>query len=130
MRFFFDNDISPRVVCAIKCIANGDPEVTALREMFEQATPDRVWIPEVTKRGWIIVSRDFRQRRNRAEHQTLRTSGARAIYIRQRGNQEDLYSLAGRIISMWPKLIDWGETAKPGELAQLNSKNVVELLKS
>ena len=30
------------------------------KQVFPDGTPDRVWIPDVTARGWIIVTRDRR----------------------------------------------------------------------
>ncbi|MGI5233783.1 hypothetical protein [Actinoallomurus sp. CA-142502] len=42
-------------------------------------TPDEVWIPEVTHRGWLIITRDSKIQIRRREIQAVREHGARMI---------------------------------------------------
>jgi hypothetical protein len=42
---------------------------------------DTVWIPEVTTRGWLIITRDSNIAVNRAEIQAVRDSGARMVAL-------------------------------------------------
>ena len=37
------------------------------RQVFPDGTPDRIWIPDVAARGWIIVTRDRRLQYRRLE---------------------------------------------------------------
>ncbi|HVT10941.1 MAG TPA: hypothetical protein VHE55_01635 [Fimbriimonadaceae bacterium] len=122
--FFFDNDISPRIVEALKKLVNpNDADLIALRERFPQNTKDVDWIPDAGKNDWVVISRDFNQRRRDSEHAALRLHKVRALYIRQSGNPAELYADAARIIKNWPKIYEWGRTAKPHALAKLDSSD-------
>nr|MBA2531014.1 hypothetical protein [Nocardioidaceae bacterium] len=47
----------------------------------DTATKDPVWIPEVTERGWLIVTRDRNIAANRAEVAAVGASGARMVAL-------------------------------------------------
>ena len=126
--FFFDNDISFRIARALAELVHGH-EIIALRDRFDQHTPDTVWIPEAGKQGWIVISRDHNQRRRDSEHAALKESGVRVLYVRYGATADSLYADAARIIKNWPKIMSWGLAAKPGTLARLNTKDSIEVLK-
>ncbi len=130
--FFFDNDISFRIVRALSQLVDpAEHELIALRDRFSANAKDTDWIPEAGKNGWIVISRDHNQRRRDAEHRALKEHKVRALYIRQSsGNPLELYTDAARIIRQWPKIRDWGSSAKPGALVKLDtSDKIVELEK-
>lgn len=122
--FFFDNDISFRIVDALKQLVNpGEHTLIALKEVFEPSTKDTIWIPAVGQKDWIVISRDFNQRRRDSEHKALKANNVRALYIRHSGNAALLYDDAARIVKNWPKIRDWGVSSKPGTLARLDSND-------
>jgi hypothetical protein len=122
--FFFDNDISFRIVHALeRLIDPSEHTVLALRDRFPENAKDTEWIPEVGKQGWILISRDQRQRRRDAEHSALRVHQVRALYIHQAGNAKQLYADAARIIRNWPKIEEWGTNAPPGMICKLDTND-------
>lgn len=125
--FFFDNDISFRIVEALGRLVHGH-RVVPLREVFPVNTPDTTWIPQVGKDGWIVISRDHNQRRREAEHAALKANAVRALYVRHSGTQDTLFADAARIIKNWPKIERWGTSAPPGTLARLNTDDAIEKL--
>lgn len=125
--FFFDNDISFRIARVLRELV-GQHEVLALRDRFPTNTPDSVWIPEIGKEGWIVISRDQNQRRRDLEHAALKTSGSRVLYVRYGGKPDLLFADAARIIKNWPKIEQWGVKAKPGSLTRLNTSDQIEEL--
>jgi|GEM_PF-1855652 len=52
------------------------------REMFPDRTPDRIWIPEVARRGWIIVTRDKRLQTRHIEWMAFLRAKARVLWFR------------------------------------------------
>lgn len=118
--FFFDNDISFRIVHALRALVH-DHKLISLREEFPEGAKDTEWIPEAGKEGWIVISRDYNQRRRDSEHEALKEHKVKALYIRQSGNPAELYADAARIIKQWPKIQAWGVAARPGTLAKLDS---------
>lgn len=125
--FFFDNDISFRVVHALRGLVHGHT-VLALRDVFPVNALDTTWIPQVGRDGWIVISRDHNQRRREAEHNALKTNGVRVLYIRHAGTQDTLFADAARLIKNWPKIERWGLAAASGTLARLNTSDEIERL--
>lgn len=122
--FFFDNDISFRIVNALKELVSPDEyELIALRDRFPVDAKDVDWIPKAGQNGWIVISRDHNQRRRDAEHRALRENGLRALYIRQSPSSTEIYSDAARIIRNWPKIRDSGNSAPAGTLVKLDTSD-------
>jgi len=45
------------------------------------AVKDRIWIPEVARRGWLIITRDRHIREHRLEIDEVKANGARMISL-------------------------------------------------
>jgi hypothetical protein len=125
--FFFDNDISFRIAHSLSHLVH-EHEVVPLRDRFPANTPDSVWIPEVGKDGWIVISRDHNQRRRDTEHRALLDHGLRVLYVRYGGKPDTLFVDAARIVKNWPKIEAWGLAASPGTLARLSTSDRIEIL--
>lgn len=124
--FFFDNDISFRIVNALKSLVPPtECQLLALRDIFPVEAKDTEWTPHVGRQGWIVISRDHNQRRRDAEHRALVANQVRALYIRQSGKALELYPDAARIIKNWPKIQEWGVKAQPSTLAKLDSHDII-----
>lgn len=52
------------------------------RQVFPDETPDRVWIPDVARRGWIIVTRDRRLQHRHIEWMAFLRGKARVLWFR------------------------------------------------
>lgn len=52
------------------------------KDVFPDLTPDKVWIPQVTARGWIIVTRDKRMQKRPMEWAALIRAKARVLWFR------------------------------------------------
>jgi len=64
----------------------GDPgDVIFRRERppcpISKGTKDPVWVPLVTAKGWLIISRDHNIRENIAERRIVRDAGARMVAL-------------------------------------------------
>lgn len=91
VRFYFDADVLglAKVVAGLRSDATypGDPGAVVHRRrrqrcpITDPATPDRIWIPEVAERGWLIVTRDSRIQEHRAELAAVREYGAKMVAL-------------------------------------------------
>lgn len=59
----------------------------------EVKTQDDVWIPKVTSRGWLIITRDSKIQVRRRELQAVREHGARLIALAGPGAQSTFAQL-------------------------------------
>lgn len=91
VRFFFDADVLGLAKTLVALRADitypGDPGgVVHKRErprcpITSPATLDSVWIPEVARLGWLIITRDRHIRDHRAEIDAVRENGAKMVAL-------------------------------------------------
>jgi PIN like domain len=67
--FFTDEDLGRQVVP--QALRNAGEQVIAFRERFAGGTKDPVWLPEVGRNGWVLLTKDSRIRYRRNELQAL-----------------------------------------------------------
>jgi hypothetical protein len=77
--FFVDAALG-RVVVADALRAEG-LSVTLHDEAFPQGTADEDWLPEIGRRGWILLTKDDRIRSSTAQRGILLRAGVRAFIL-------------------------------------------------
>lgn len=75
--FFLDHQIGRYQVAAI-LRANG-ANVEVHLDHFKGDAPDVLWIPEVARRGWVLITKDQNIRRNPLERETYRAAKLRGF---------------------------------------------------
>lgn len=50
-------------------------------DVFAQGTPDEDWLPELGRRGWILLTKDDRIRSTTAQREILLAAGVRAFIL-------------------------------------------------
>jgi len=73
------------------------------------ATLDREWIPEVARRGWLILTRDRHIRDHRAEIEAVRANSAKMVTLaadEARGTWEQLEVLMCRWRAIAERVVD------------------------
>ena len=93
MTFFFDNNFSRKIVESLK--ANG-ADVVHLQDEFPPNTLDTIWIPEIGRRGWIIVTLDRRITKRPAERLALEKANVTAVFI-----HKGYFQMRGQDQLMW-----------------------------
>jgi len=91
VQFYFDADVLglAHVICGLRhdCTYPGDPgAVIQGRErppclVDDPSTKDPDWLPVVTERGWLIITRDRHIARRPSELHAVRSYGARLVAI-------------------------------------------------
>jgi hypothetical protein len=94
VRFYFDADILGlgKTLARLRpdMTYPGDPGDTIRKRarpacpITKTSGPDEDWIPEVARRGWLIITRDSRIQEHRAEVAAVRDNGARMIALASR----------------------------------------------
>jgi hypothetical protein len=72
------------------------------KQMFPDRTPDRVWIPYVANRGWIIVTRDKRLRTRHIEWMALLRAKARVLWFK--GDRASNTEITEGFLAALPKI--------------------------
>jgi hypothetical protein len=92
VRFYVDADVLGLAKVLVQVGAEvtypGDPGGPARGGRVRQPcpikttdTPDTVWIPEVARRGWIIITRDRHIHEHKAEVEAVRAHGAKMVVL-------------------------------------------------
>lgn len=91
VRFYFDADVLglAKVVAGLRSDATypSDPGAVIHKRtrppcpITDTATPDRIWIPEVAERGWLIITRDSRIQDHRAEITAVKDHNAKMVAL-------------------------------------------------
>jgi hypothetical protein len=75
LTFFTDENLGRQVVP--QALRRAEEQVIAFHERFASGTKDPVWLSEVGRNGWVLLTKDSRIRYRRNEMQALLSSGAR-----------------------------------------------------
>jgi len=116
VRFFFDNQLSPRLAQAISALTSADGhEVVHLRDRFAADVKDEVWIPALgTEGGWILVCGDLNIVRTRAQLPVWRVSGLIGFFLKKGWMNIDPWEQAWRLVKWWPTVVEQARIAAPG----------------
>lgn len=79
--FFIDRSLGRKQVA--QALREAGATVEVHDDHFPQATPDVEWPAEVGRRGWVVLSKDERIRRNRIERTALEAARVRAFFLTQ-----------------------------------------------
>jgi hypothetical protein len=115
VRLFFDNSFAPRLVQAIRVLAElQEVELTHLADKFPRDTPDPVWISALGSEGdWIIISSDANICRGKAEQAAWRESGLTAFFFVDLSRHAH-FAQAAEVIRWWPHIVLTARQAAPG----------------
>lgn len=79
--FFIDRSLGRKYVA--QALREAGAVVEVHDDHFPQTTPDVDWLAEVGRRGWVVLSKDERIRRNRIEREALEAAHVRAFFLTQ-----------------------------------------------
>jgi hypothetical protein len=79
--FFIDRSLGGKLVA--QALRDAGANVEIHDQHFPQDTPDVDWLKVVGARGWVVLSKDERIRRNHIERAALQTANVRAFFLTQ-----------------------------------------------
>ncbi len=111
LTFFLDYQIGRYVVAEALRAEGANVEVHI--DHFDQAAPDTEWIPEVGRRGWVLITKDQNIRRNPLERYAYQAAGLRGFVLTGGSlNGPDVASLLVRLLPGMVRRV----TGRPGPL--------------
>uniref|UniRef100_E6Q7N7 VapC45 PIN like domain-containing protein n=1 Tax=mine drainage metagenome TaxID=410659 RepID=E6Q7N7_9ZZZZ len=146
MKFFFDENISYRIVEALRCLENHNrPDVADEHKLdhtihkypgHQGPVLDTEFIPEMTAEGYIIITADHSQKKNRGKHaaesQAYRDSGAIAFWVpktyanpRKKSDEpgkEYKFEQAAMLFRWWPAIKRAAGSANPRDLFDIDDR--------
>jgi len=111
--FFFDNHHSPEIV---KILREAGVDAVHLRDEFsDRGIDDVIWIPEIGRRGWILVTGDLRIRRRKAEKVVFQRAGIVTFFLAQEYNNKSALNRIKWIVNQWEAIEAAVATAQQGD---------------
>jgi len=124
MNFFFDNNISAKMAKAMNLL-DDDSHIDHLQDIFSQDTEDEKWLEYVGKKEIILITRDKKITKRRAELSVYRKYRVGAFILT--GKNMKKWDQVKQLILAWEKIKDLAErTARPFAF-QVRAKGKIEL---
>ena len=125
MTFFFDNTFPKQPVEILKLL---DVDAHHLQEDFPASTLDVDWIPEIGRRGWVVITGDRGIARKPAEKKALEEAHVIAVFMAKGFTHKQIFDLVSSIIKWWPEIARQVTRVKVGTSLQVTINGKVELL--
>jgi len=121
LRFFFDNNVSPRIAAAISILATQEKdEVTYLSKRFPEDALDVQWIPVLAAEGkWIIISGDEAIQRRPAERKVFSDAKLTTFFLASAWPRAPFWDQAYFMVRWWPRIREFAQHAPAGTVVQI-----------
>ena len=126
MRFFFDNNISQRLVNILKEL---DVDAIHLKEIFPENTGDSEWIPRAGTEKWIVITADKRIRRNAPEQKALTENNVSALFLKESFLKKRIWQQAEWVIKHWQTIEQEAVRLSQGTCAIVRENGRLDILR-
>ena len=99
--FFIDHSLGGKLIA--RRLRELGAQIEILADHFPTETPDIEWLKAVGEKGWIVLSKDGRIRRDTVERAALKSAGVRAFFLTQQGLTGD--EMAEIFANALPKMV-------------------------
>ncbi len=125
--FFVDRSLGRKIIPG--ALREAGAEVRVHDEHFPQDTRDEVWLGDVGKRGWVVLTKDKHIRYRAVELHALRAANVLAFVLAARGDLSGVE--VGQIfVKALPAMKKLCETTSPPFIALVSRDSKVTLIKS
>jgi hypothetical protein len=115
VKFFVDNNISPKVARALNCLVEPQHTVTHLKEKFLANTPDVDWMRKLAEESdWIVVSGDTNISRNPHEVNAWKAAGHTIFFLSPGWTHLERFEQASKLLALFPRITELALKAKRG----------------
>ena len=115
MKFFFDNNIAPKLARGLNCFVQPEHQIVHLKERFPPNVEDEIWMKELAReQGWNIVTADIRIGRNPHEIRAWKEAGHTIFFLKPGWTDMVFWMQANKFTKCLPDIIEAAERARPG----------------
>ncbi len=122
--FFIDRSLGSHLLSAALRSAGGRVEIHD--DHFPQDTPGSEWLAEVGKRGWVVLSKDVRIRRDKLERAVLLEAGVKAFLLTQQCLTGE--HMASIFVRAMPEMIRRASRARQGFICTISRSGQMAML--
>jgi 1,2-phenylacetyl-CoA epoxidase PaaB subunit len=127
VRFFFDNNLSPKLARSLDKLVEPQHQVVHLKDRFAANTADEVWMRALAgEEGWIIVSGDLRIRKNPHEIKAWTEAGHTTFFLKKGWIDLTFWEQAWKFAKVFPDMIAAAERAPRGMAFMITPNGKIE----
>jgi hypothetical protein len=127
VRFFFDNNLPPKLAKSLHVLVEPDHQVVHLKDRFAANTTDETWMVALAKeQGWIIVSGNLQIRKNPHEVHAWRAAGHTTFFLKAGWINLPFWIQAWKFVKCFPEIIVAADHAKKGSFFSVSTKGKIE----
>ena len=115
MKFFFDNNLAPRIAKGLNGFVAPEHEVIHLRDRFPANTTDLDWMRQLAQEpDLIIVTADVRIGRNPQEVEAWKQAGHTIFFLKPGWTDMKFWDQAQKFTKCFPAIIETARAARRG----------------
>lgn len=127
MRFFFDNNLSPKLARSLDALVRPEHQVVHLKEKFPADTSDVAWMHSLAKEpDWVIISGDLQIRRNPHEIKAWQEAGHTTFFLKKGWIDLPFWDQAWKFAKVFPDLMKAAERARKGTAFYITPNTKIE----
>lgn len=127
MRFFFDNNLPPKLAKSLHVLVEPDHQVVHLKDRFAANATDETWMIELAKEeDWVIVSGDLRIRKNLHEVAAWRSAGHTTFFLKSGWINLPFWTQMWKFVKCFPDILATAEKAKSGAAFYVSTSGKIE----
>jgi len=128
VKFFFDNQLAPKLAKGLHQFVQPNHEVHHLKEKFPPNAEDEHWMKQLAdEEDWVIVTADIQIGRNPHEVAAWQEAGHTVFFLKPGWVNLPFWTQAYKFTKCFPEIIKQGERTEPGAsfLVAVNGKIVM-----
>jgi PIN domain-containing protein len=115
VKFFFDNNLPPKLAKSLHLLVEPDHEVVHLKDRFPANASDEEWITALaTEQPWVIISGDLRIRKNPYVMKAWKSAGHTLFFLKPGWINLSLWTQTWKLVKCFPDIVATAERAPIG----------------
>jgi hypothetical protein len=129
LRFFFDNNLAPKLARGLNVFVSPTHSVLHLRDKFPGNAEDAEWMRELAREAdWIIVTADVRIGQNPHEIEAWKEAGHTIFFLKPGWTDMTFWVQANKFTKCFPEMIAVAEKAKRGSFFTVSVNGKIQAL--
>ena len=125
MKFFFDNNLAPKIAKGLNGFVSPDHKVIHLKEQFPGSTDDVDWMRKLAQEeDLIIITADVRIGKNPQEIEAWKQAGHTIFFLKPGWTDMIFWVQAQKFVKCFPSIIEKARFAERGSsfIVSVNGK--------
>ena len=125
MKFFFDNNLAPKIAKGLNGFVSPDHQVIHLKERLPGYTDDVKWMLELAQeKNLIIITADVRIGKNPQEIEAWKQAGHTIFFLKPGWTDMPFWVQAQKFVKCFPSIIEKARHAERGSsfIVSVNGK--------